>query len=129
MAAVAVFSLVVCRSVTSGRATERCQIAQRSVTLTTLCPPAPVVARVDPEICSVVIHRVWSPHARAMAHDTIRGEQLGHMVRAARPGIVHRMTLVAILIGQLIVAVHVTLSAQECRVSTGQGELCGCMVK
>ena len=98
MAAVAVFSLIVCRSVASGRTTERSQVAQCSVALTALRPLAPVFARVDSEICSVVIHRVWCPYARAMALHAICGEQLGHMVRSARPGIVYRMTLVAILI-------------------------------
>jgi hypothetical protein len=57
MAAVAVFSLIVCRSVASGRTTERCQVAQCGVALTALRPLAPVFASVDSEICSVVIHR------------------------------------------------------------------------
>ena len=125
MAAVAVFSLIVCRSVASGRTTERCQVAQCGMALTALRPLAPVIARVDSEICSVVIHRVWCPYARAMAEDTIRGQQLGHMVRIARPGIVCRMTLVAILIREGIVAVDVTLSTLESSMSAGQRKL-GC---
>lgn len=97
--------------------------------LTALGPPAPVFARVDSEIGSVVIHRVWRPRARAMAHDTIRRELLGHMVRIARPGKVYRMTLVAILVREGIVAVYVTLSTLEGRMGAGQGELRRSMVE
>lgn len=76
-----------------------------------------------------MIHRVRRPCARTMAFDTIRREQLGYMVRIARPGEVCRVTLIAVLIREGIVAAHVTLSALEDRMRAGQGELRRCMVE
>ncbi len=64
-----------------------------------------------------------------MAGSAIVIEVPQHVVGIGRLGELRRMTGVAIGVLKLIVAVHMTLSAQECRMSTGQGELRRCMVK
>ena len=129
MATVTILTLIVCSLVTSCRATPSRKVFYRCVTLTVLRPPSVMVTGVDPEIRSVMVHRVRCPYARAMAHGAVMGELLCHMVRIRHLLEVCLMALITISIDQLVVAIHMAGLALHGSVRTRQREPCRAVIK
>ncbi len=124
MTTVTILSLVVSSLMTSCRTAPRSKVPQRRMTLTALGPPVEMIARVNPEICRIVIHRIRRKHGRAVAHRTIVRELLCHVVGIGHSLVVCRVAHIAIRVVQLVVPVHMARLALERRVCAGQRE-CG----
>ena len=108
MAAVTVLALVVGILMTASCATPRREVPQSRVTLTALRPAAAVITtRIDPEIRRIVVHRIRREHRLTVAHGTVVGELLCHVVGIGHSLKIGRVAHVAIRIVQLVVAVRV----------------------
>lgn len=108
VAPVTVLPLIVRILVASGCTTPCPEVADRRVTLTAQCPPPPVITRINPEKCRIMVHRIRRPHARAVTRCAIMRELLRHMVRVRHLLEIRLMTLVTIRVYKLVVAIHVT---------------------
>jgi len=69
-----------------------------------------------------VVHGIGGPSARTVALHTVQGEHLSDMVWISGAGVIPRVALVAILIGERIVSVHMTLGTWDRCVGTCQRE-------
>ena len=108
MAAVTILPLVMSILMTPSRTTPCCQNSRSSVALAALSPSVSVFSRIYSKPAGVMIHRVRSPHRRAVARGAVVRKLLGHMILARRLLIVCYVALVAIRVLQLIIAIHVT---------------------
>jgi hypothetical protein len=114
---------------TPRRATPRPEIAGRCVTLVALCPFTSVMPGVDPEECGIVVHCIRCPHTHTVTHCTIMRELLRHMVRTAHLLEVRLMTLVAVRVHELVVAIDVARLALHRGVRPRQREAGGAVIK
>jgi hypothetical protein len=129
MTAIAVLSLIVCCLMACCCTTEPSEIAGRSMTLAALRPPASMLSRIDPEVRHIMIHRIRAPDGSVVAASAIPREELADMVGIRHPGIIGRMALVAVLIGEGIVAVRVTMCARDGRMRPRQWEFRGRVIE
>ena len=111
------------------KAAKRCKVPKGWMTLSTLRPPVTVSPRVDSEPPRVMTHRVGGPHARAVAWRAVVAKQLRHMIWICDTLKIRLMTLVAIGVMQLVVAIHVARLARRRCVSTCQREGRRAMIK
>jgi hypothetical protein len=70
-----------------------------------------------------MIHRVRSPDSRIVTHGTVVGERLTYMILTCRLLELRHMTLVAVGVRQLVVAVHMTSLARLRDVCTRERKL------
>lgn len=129
VAGVTVLPLVMRILMTPCRATPRTEIAGRCVTLVALCPFTSVTPGVDPEIRGIVVDCVRCPHTRTVTHCAIMRELLRHMVWTVHLLEVRLMTLVAVRVHELVVAIHVTRLALHRGVRPCQREPGGAVIK
>jgi hypothetical protein len=99
------------------------------MTLTALSPVVTVVTRIYSEPVLIMIHRVRSPDARAVTGRAGVIELLSDMVRIRHLLVLRLMTLIAIGILQLVVAIHVARLTLLRDVGACQREACAAMVK
>jgi hypothetical protein len=98
-------------------------VANRRMALRTTRPFVTVCAGIDPEELRVVIVRRRSPSRCRVAWRAIMAQLQCHMIRVGRDCILRCMTLVAIVVGEIIVVVHMTRNTCCCNVSPREREI------
>lgn len=86
--------------------------------------PFPLMfAGVDPEVLLVVVERGRQPCRRGVARCAVVTELQRHVVRVRGNRKIGCMTLVAVDVRQLVIAVDVALDTRRCCVGACQGEV------
>ena len=92
---------------------------RRMARCTVVIPPVAMRTGIYPEVLRVVIVRRRCPRRGGVTSCTIKTEQECHMIRIRRPRIIILMALIAILIRDVVVAIHMARNARGGDVSTG----------